>query len=277
MSSKRGAGLLSLIIDQHTKKIHMWTHLIYFLHCFQIYNSTIDLFLETCYPLKTIFGKLFWQFLMYNFFSFSHKVLVQSCNNLKYVNLKKNNWLDSIQLMLLLHKHHNLAVLDLSSCNNDYMHHGSIDISKCENLTSIKLQNCTWVTERFLLNLAQCTKLQKVILADCYQVSDQAVISLCQNSGRLSHISFENLTISDQTLYAAALYCKTIQEFCLRRCLRITDAGLLSLRSLPFLTKLEVIGCVRVTERGLAPMRGKVEIDLPPKPICQPQPLSLQV
>ncbi|XP_046409305.1 F-box/LRR-repeat protein 15 [Neodiprion fabricii] len=204
-------------------------------------------------------------------------VLVQSCNNLKYVNLKKKNWLDSIQLMLLLHKHHNLAVLDLSSCNNDWLHHGSIDISKCENLTSIKLQNCTWVTERFLLNLAQCTKLQKVILADCYQVSDQAVISLCQNSGRLSHISLENLTISDQTLYAAALYCKTIQEFCLRRCLRITDAGLLSLRSLPFLTKLEVIGCVRVTERGLAPMRGKVEIDLPPKPICQPQPLSLQV
>ncbi|XP_046752468.1 F-box/LRR-repeat protein 15 [Diprion similis] len=111
-------------------------------------------------------------------------VLVRSCNNLKYVNLKNNNWLDSIQLMLLLHKHCNLTALDLSGCNNVCLHRSSIDISKCQNLTSIKLQNCTWVTERFLLNLAQCTKLQEVILADCYQVSDQAVISFCQNSGR---------------------------------------------------------------------------------------------
>ncbi|XP_015585994.1 F-box/LRR-repeat protein 15 isoform X2 [Cephus cinctus] len=207
------------------------------------------------------------------------EVLVTTCMSLRRVNLTGSVWLGSRHVVELLHRHPELTHLDLSGCNGEHMRGSDfVEITKCRNLTSVRLRGCAWVEEPFLMSLLRYNEnLRELVLADCYRLSDEALLSMFHETSRLTCLSLKNATLSDRSLYELGSRCRTIRELDLRSCSKITDAGLLSLRSLPALKKLRVSGCVLITERGLASMRGRVEIDLPAKLICGPGPLSLQV
>lgn len=108
------------------------------------------------------------------------QVLVDSCSDLKSVDLSNNYWLDGEQLVLLLEKHSNLTELVLSGCNNESLHRKFVNFSKCDNLTTIMLEKCHWIDERVLTWLARCEKLRKVILADCSQITGSSIILFCK-------------------------------------------------------------------------------------------------
>lgn len=62
--------------------------------------------------------------------------------------------------------------------------------------------------------------------------------------------------------------CTAIEYLDLRYCHGITDYGLMLLRLLWSMKKLWILGCCLITERGLAKVRERTDIDLPPRPIC---------
>ncbi|XP_046825969.1 F-box/LRR-repeat protein 2-like [Vespa crabro] len=154
-----------------------------------------------------------------------------------------------------------------------------IEITKCRNLTSVRLRGCDWVTTDFLLSLVRYNRnLRRLVLADCYQISDEAVESMFEFLTTLTDLSLEKTAITDKSLLAMVEHGVTAIEYLdLRYCHGITDYGLMLLRPLRSMKRLWILGCRSITERGLASFRERMEIDLSPRPICAIRPPSLQV
>lgn len=107
------------------------------------------------------------------------KGLVKGCKSLRRVNLSDSYWLGSSHLVDLLSVHPGLTHLDLTGCNGPQMQCDFIDITKCQNLTSVRLRGCDWLTADFLSSLVRYNRnLRRLVLADCYRISDEAVESM---------------------------------------------------------------------------------------------------
>ncbi|KAK2588985.1 hypothetical protein KPH14_001834 [Odynerus spinipes] len=209
----------------------------------------------------------------------SFEGLVKGCKSLRRADLSYSYWLGSSHLVDLLGVHPGLTHLDLTGCNGPQMRCDFIEITKCRNLTSVRLRGCDWLTADFLLSLVHYNRnLRRLVLADCYRISDEAVESMFEFLTALTDLSLEKTAITDKTLLAMIERGATaIECLDLRYCHGITDHGLMVLRALRSIRKLWVLGCGSVTERGLASFRERVEIDLPPRLICAVRPPCLQV
>ncbi|KAL2742710.1 F-box/LRR-repeat protein 15 isoform X2 [Vespula maculifrons] len=209
----------------------------------------------------------------------SFEELVKGCKRLRRVDLSNSYWLGSSHLVDLLGVHPGLTHLDLTGCNGPQMRCDFIEITKCRNLTSVRLRGCDWVTADFLLSLVRYNRnLRRLVLADCYQISDEAVESMFEFLTTLTDLSLEKTAITDKSLLAMIEHGVTAIEYLdLRYCHGITDYGLMLLRPLRSMKKLWILGCRSITERGLASFRERTDIDLPQRPICAIRPLSLQV
>lgn len=134
-----------------------------------------------------------------------------------------------------------------------------------------------WLQDSHVDNLLQKSrKLKNLNLNYCCNVMlkfDFLANSPCEN---LVSMKLNGCTITDEMLTHIVGKCQFLETLDLQHCHRLTDRGILTLRLLPKLKLLFVDGC-RITERSLAPFRGKVKIDLPQKQICYPRRLNLQV
>ncbi|ODV86451.1 hypothetical protein CANARDRAFT_190844, partial [[Candida] arabinofermentans NRRL YB-2248] len=124
-----------------------------------------------------------------------------------------------------------------------------------DRLTSLDLTRCTTITDNGYSFWAQTQfpQLQRLILRDCTFLSDNAITSLASSCPNLRELDLTFCCVlTDNSLAILYLCCKYLTSLNLSFCgSAVSDNSLVSISRLPYLEKLLVTGCIRVTRQGV--------------------------
>ncbi|XP_017063293.1 F-box/LRR-repeat protein 15 isoform X2 [Drosophila eugracilis] len=212
------------------------------------------------------------------------RVLARCCQRLEVLHLACCRWLtDELLLPLLANNKKRLWAVNLNECVNITALSLQPIIVECKNLRVLKLSKCQWLTTGAVdaLTLHQ-SKLVEFDISYCGAIGERCLIIFFRKLNKLTVLSLANTpSVTDQVLIQIGNYCRELEHINLIGCAAISDYGVHALtQSCPLLQSLMVQRCPLVTERVLAPLRGRVHIDRPGMgymPTVQHHRLFLQV
>ncbi|XP_017043888.1 F-box/LRR-repeat protein 15 isoform X2 [Drosophila ficusphila] len=212
------------------------------------------------------------------------RVLARCCRRLEVLHLACCRWLtDELLLPLLANNKKRLCAVNLNECINITALSLQPIIVECKELRMLKLSKCQWLTTGAVdaLTLHQ-SKLVEFDISYCGAIGERCLIIFFRKLNKLTVLSLANTpSVTDQVLIQIGNYCRELEHINLIGCAAISDYGVHALtQSCPLLQSLMVQRCPLVTERVLAPLRGRVHIDRPGMgymPTVQHHRLFLQV
>ncbi|CAL9069300.1 unnamed protein product [Musa banksii] len=177
--------------------------------------------------------------------------LVAGCVNLTTIDLTCCHLLTNKALVAIGDKCKNLTCLQLESCK--LITDNGLDCigTCCSNLEEIDLTDCT-MTNAAMKYLSRCSELTVLKLGLCDKVSDEGLVHIASNCKKLRVLDlYRCFEVTDDGLAAIATGCKRIKNLNLCYCTRITDLGLKHLSCLEDLHDLELRGVHCVTSLGI--------------------------
>ncbi|XP_030080307.1 F-box/LRR-repeat protein 15 isoform X2 [Drosophila hydei] len=195
------------------------------------------------------------------------KVLSRCCRRLEHLHLASCKWLtDELLLPLLNNNKQRLSAVNLNECVNITALSLQPIIVQCKELRILKLSKCQWLTTGAVdaLTLHQ-SKLVEFDISHCGAIGERCLIIFFRKLNKLTILSLANTpSVTDQVLIQIGNYCRELEHINLIGCAAISDYGVHALtKSCPQLQSLMVQRCPLVTERVLAPLRGRLHIDRP--------------
>ncbi|XP_017095757.2 F-box/LRR-repeat protein 15 isoform X2 [Drosophila bipectinata] len=195
------------------------------------------------------------------------RVLARCCRRLEVLHLACCRWLtDDLLLPLLANNKQRLVAVNLNECVNITALSLQPIIVECKELRVLKLSKCEWLTTGAVdaLTLHQ-SKLVEFDISYCGAIGERCLIIFFRRLNNLTVLSLANTpSVTDQVLIQIGNYCRELEHINLIGCAAISDYGVHALtQSCPLLQSLMVQRCPLVTERVLAPLRGRVHIDRP--------------
>ncbi|KPU74383.1 uncharacterized protein Dana_GF21540, isoform B [Drosophila ananassae] len=195
------------------------------------------------------------------------RVLARCCRRLEVLHLACCRWLtDDLLLPLLANNKQRLVAVNLNECINITALSLQPIIVECKELRVLKLSKCQWLTTGAVdaLTLHQ-SKLVEFDISYCGAIGERCLIIFFRRLNNLTVLSLANTpSVTDQVLIQIGNYCRELEHINLIGCAAISDYGVHALtQSCPLLQSLMVQRCPQVTERVLAPLRGRVHIDRP--------------
>ncbi|XP_034099638.1 F-box/LRR-repeat protein 15 isoform X3 [Drosophila nasuta] len=195
------------------------------------------------------------------------KVMARCCRRLEHLHLARCKWLtDELLLPLLNNNKQRLSAVNLNECINITALSLQPIIVQCKELRVLKLSKCQWLTTGAVdaLTLHQ-SKLVEFDISHCGAIGERCLIIFFRKLNKLTILSLANTpSVTDQVLIQIGNYCRELEHINLIGCASISDYGVHALtRSCPQLQSLMVQRCPLVTERVLAPLRGRLHIDRP--------------
>ncbi|XP_039488657.1 F-box/LRR-repeat protein 15 isoform X2 [Drosophila santomea] len=195
------------------------------------------------------------------------RVLARCCQRLEVLHLARCRWLtDELLLPLLANNKKRLWAVNLNECVNITALSLQPIIVESKELRVLKLSKCQWLTTGAVdaLTLHQ-SKLVEFDISYCGAIGERCLIIFFRKLNKLTVLSLANTpSVTDQVLIQIGNYCRELEHINLIGCATISDFGVHALTSsCPLLQSLMVQRCPLVTERVLAPLRGRVHIDRP--------------
>ncbi|XP_023296858.2 F-box/LRR-repeat protein 15 isoform X1 [Lucilia cuprina] len=194
------------------------------------------------------------------------KVLGDHCRRLENLHLARCHWLTDELLLPILAKNKRLKIVNLNECINITPLALQPIIIECKDLRVLKLSKCQWLTTGAVdaLTLHQ-NNLEEFDISYCAAIGERCLIIFFRKLNKLTILSLAHTpSVTDQVLIQIGNYCRALEHINLVGCVAISDYGIQSLtKNCLQLKSLMVQRCDLVTERSLAPLRGKVHIDRP--------------
>ncbi|KAE8010272.1 hypothetical protein FH972_006657 [Carpinus fangiana] len=178
--------------------------------------------------------------------------LVSGCVDLKIVNLTCCRSLTDAALSALTNSCRNLVCLKLESC--DMVTEKSLDQlgSCCLRLEELDLTDCCGVTDKGLQYLSRCSELSCLKLGLCTNITDKGLAYIACNCTKITELDLYRCTgIGDDGLAALLSGCKKLTKLNLSYCSGVTDRGMQYIGHFEDLTDLEMRGLVNITSMGL--------------------------
>lgn len=125
-------------------------------------------------------------------------------------------------------------------------------VNTVPTLRGLRLTGCSQITDAGIWAIArQCSKLDTIYLAQCERVTELGLRLLAHNCQLVVVDLSDCPQISDTILQTLAAGCWMIQTFIIKRCQRITDAGIVKIaQCCKDLRHLDVSECEHVGEYG---------------------------
>jgi hypothetical protein len=146
-------------------------------------------------------------------------------------------------------------------------------------LSEIKIIDCKFLNEKIFKKLVENGQtIARIILCRNSWVNDalieSLILRLCKS---LVHIEFENVKVTDISLFQIGRLCKELRSFSLIHCKGVTDDGLLELAKRVCLSHIKVCHNMAITDKGikklLATSKGLKSLDLLDCPRITSEPL----
>ena len=201
----------------------------------------------------------------------SLKLALATCPSLRVLDLghadASNDW-----VQLVADGCPRLEELHLVDCNkiNDL---GLKSLTRCEHLAVLDCDLCAGFTDAAVMHIAKrLKKLRKLHFGGCRQVTNASVSSIAEHTKkRLASLSIAgNPNVTDFDIEDLAAACGNLEELDLRACARLTDGAACKLGKLaaaqlarggPALTRLDVGGCRRFTDKGLRAIGQAMQLE----------------
>ncbi|XP_048015444.1 dynein regulatory complex subunit 6 isoform X1 [Megalobrama amblycephala] len=216
--------------------------------CLNVNDENMKMILEGCHSL------------LYLNLAFTHitnatiRVLSRCCLTLRSLNLAYCMGFSDKGLQYLTTGKgcHRLSHLDLSGCSQISVDGFTYVAEACSSLQQIVLDDLPTLTDTCLQVLvSKCRSLTVISLLDSPFVSDVAFKTIAEVIS-LTKIQIEgNERMTDSSLKALCRSSLKLSEVHVSDCPRMTDASLKSLGSLTKLCKLNISGCIKVTDMGI--------------------------
>ncbi|XP_018790774.1 PREDICTED: F-box/LRR-repeat protein 15 isoform X1 [Bactrocera latifrons] len=193
-------------------------------------------------------------------------VLGKCCRRIENLHLARCHWLTDEYLLPLLAENRRLRVVNLNECVNITPLALQPIIIECKELRILKLSKCQWLTTGAVDALTlHHSNLVEFDISYCTAIGERCLIIFFRKLNKLNVLSLANTpSVTDQVLIQIASYCRSLEHINLVGCAAISDYGIHALTTTcQQLQSLMVHRCPNVTERVLAPLRGRLFIDRP--------------
>ncbi|XP_011187354.1 F-box/LRR-repeat protein 15 isoform X1 [Zeugodacus cucurbitae] len=193
-------------------------------------------------------------------------VLGKCCRRVESLHLARCHWLTDEYLLPLLAENRRLRVVNLNECVNITPLALQPIIIECKELRILKLSKCQWLTTGAVDALTlHHSNLVEFDISYCTAIGERCLIIFFRKLNKLNVLSLANTpSVTDQVLIQIANYCRGLEHINLVGCAAISDYGIHALTTTcQQLQSLMVQRCPNVTERVLAPLRGRLFIDRP--------------
>lgn len=167
--------------------------------------------------------------------------------------------LSDSNLLWLTDRCRHLTVIDLSECFG-VTDHGVIGlVQKNPHISRVNVA-CTDIGDELLVTLAStCSTTLSYLNVALTNVTDQGVVALwkCCN---LKSLNVRCCDVSDRGLYILVQFCRKLRNLCVAHCQHVTDWVIPHLAGLKQLRKLDLHGCLLITDTTLShfPLPGIV-------------------
>ncbi|KAK9054899.1 hypothetical protein SSX86_025978 [Deinandra increscens subsp. villosa] len=180
--------------------------------------------------------------------------IAKSCGSLVSLKMESCALVPSEAFVLIGQYCHFLQELDLT--DNDVDDEGLKSVSRCSELSVLKLGICLNITDDGLIYIGN--RCQKLIELDLYRsigITDKGISAVASGCAALEMINIsycENVTDSSLTSLSNCCKLNTLES---RGCPLITSSGLKSIAiRCRQLTKLDIKKCVNVNDSGMIPL-----------------------
>ncbi|CAD6999318.1 unnamed protein product [Ceratitis capitata] len=193
-------------------------------------------------------------------------VLGKHCHRIESLHLARCHWLTDEYLLPILAENTRLRVVNLNECVNITPLALQPIIIECKGLRILKLSKCQWLTTGAVDALTlHHSNLMEFDISYCTAIGERCLIIFFRKLNKLQVLSLANTpSVTDQVLIQIANYCRGLEHINLVGCAAISDYGIHILTTTcQKLQSLMVHRCPNVTERILAPLRGRLFIDRP--------------
>jgi len=197
----------------------------------------------------------------------AYQIVVGNGYNLRHLILSGAKCLtnDSLKETFVQHTR-NLETVDLSECHSVTAACLQPLAVQCKQLKRLVLKDCHWVTRASMEYMAHHqTSIITINLTGCWELVDKTIVQLLASFRQLRFVSVANIySLTDQTMNALAHYTgPNLIALDVRGCWRITDRGVAVVSEYcPNLRVLNVTDCRDVSEHSLTRLRQRqVQID----------------
>lgn len=177
--------------------------------------------------------------------------LTNSCSHLTSLRMESCTLVPREAFVLIGQQCHFLEELDLT--DNEIDDEGLKAISKCSQLSSLKIGICLNITDEGLAHIGMsCSKLIELDLYRCAGVTDSGILAIAHGCTNLEMINIAYCNeITDNSLVSLSK-CSKLNTFESRGCPLITSLGLAAIAvGCRQLTKLDIKKCYNIDDSGM--------------------------
>lgn len=163
-------------------------------------------------------------------FNWYHFVMIAQNNSaVRQLNLANSKWIQEPLFNRWIGHQRRLQSVNLSSAykvTNTTM--TSLAVS-CPFLTTLIVQNCSWLNAETLSIVAECCRnLSHIDITSCWNLNDNSVGVLFEKRGAtLTQVSLSHIySISDESMATIETYGKVLSRLDISYCWRVTDNGI---------------------------------------------------
>ncbi|KAL8140998.1 hypothetical protein V2J09_007019 [Rumex salicifolius] len=180
--------------------------------------------------------------------------IANSCTHLRSLKMESCAMVSMESFVLIGQRCRLLEELDVT--DNVVDDEGLKSISRCKNLSSLKLGICNNVTDEGLIQVGICcSKIVDLDLYRCIGINDSALLAISQGCPGLETINMSYCKdITDNSLLALSK-CSNLNTLECRGCPLITSMGLVAIAAgCRQLTKLDIKKCSNIDDFGMIPL-----------------------
>ncbi|GAA0160927.1 hypothetical protein LIER_17367 [Lithospermum erythrorhizon] len=180
--------------------------------------------------------------------------ITNSCTSLTSLRMESCSSISKEAFVLIGERCRLLEELDLT--DNEIDDEGLKSISRCSNLSSLKLGLCLNLTNAGLIHIGiRCSKLKEIDLYRCAEIADFGIMAIARGCIGLEMINIAYCRdISDRSFISLSK-CTKLNTLECRGCPLVTSLGLGAIAiGCKQLTKLDIKKCYNIDDTGMVPL-----------------------